>query len=135
MPFTPIEYSFATPADLGERPYRAFCRRAGLPITPDGWGLLHCRTDTGQHVTAATENVGYLRLLVDASGAADGVIRGQPRWQEVLSRVTGPARRSGGSAQAGPTSGNRLSRSAGHDTLGSPPGGVASTRGPRRATR
>ena len=91
MPFTPIEYSFATPADLGEPAYRAFCRRAGLPITPGGWGLLHCRTDTGQRVTAATENVGYLRLLVDTSGAADGVIGSQPRWQEALSRFTGPA--------------------------------------------
>jgi hypothetical protein len=61
----PLEYSFATPAALGgHRNYRLFCKRVGLPATRRGYGFLHCVDNGGFHVTRLTEDVHYLRWLI-----------------------------------------------------------------------
>lgn len=65
------EYAFATPADLGgQSAYKSVCRRAGLRILPDGYGLLLAETETGDRVTLAAADVGYVRTIATAGPEA-----------------------------------------------------------------
>lgn len=70
MSFTPREYSFATPQDLGGKaPYRIFCSVVGLEPVEGGYGFLHGEYDRGRRATRVTTDVDYLRMLVEAEGA------------------------------------------------------------------
>jgi hypothetical protein len=74
MTDTPVEFSFATSAELGGVVnYRHFCRVAGLHPISGGWGMLHCVGGDGKHVTHVTTDVEYLRALVQAGPLAGGL--------------------------------------------------------------
>lgn len=64
---TPVEYSFCTPALLGDQ-YKRFCALAGLMPTEGGWGFLHCVDRIGRRVTRVTDDVPYLKLMIEADG-------------------------------------------------------------------
>jgi hypothetical protein len=61
------EFSFATPAELGRLAYLGVCERARLDPVPDGYGFLHLEDDSGEHWTAVTTDLPYLRRLVATS--------------------------------------------------------------------
>jgi hypothetical protein len=70
MTLTPREHAEASVVTLGVADYGTICRRAGLdPEAPQGgYGLLFCEDDDGRHVTVATTDLDYHRMLVAAQG-------------------------------------------------------------------
>jgi hypothetical protein len=88
---TAREYALATPEAFGgQAQYEAFCRVAGLPPRPGGWGLLHALDEAGNRVTGVTEDVEYLRALINAAPEtiagmeipADRFPRVRPGWPD-----------------------------------------------------
>ena len=63
---TPVEYSFGTRALVGVH-YERFCAVVGLTPTEGGWGFLHCVDSIGRRVTAVTDDVPYLKLMIEAA--------------------------------------------------------------------
>ncbi|MFB7260689.1 hypothetical protein ACFCXH_00770 [Streptomyces nojiriensis] len=57
------QYGWCTSALHGAERYQEFCRAAGLPPLPDGYGLLLVIDEYGQRHTLATTDVLYLSLL------------------------------------------------------------------------
>ncbi len=63
----PVEWSFLTREKCGTD-YEYVCAVAQLEPTDEGWGFLHCIDDNGAHMTAVTDDPGYLEVIVSANG-------------------------------------------------------------------
>jgi hypothetical protein len=68
MPLTPKEHAIVSSKTLGTKQYHRFCEAAGLVPRSEGWAFLHCLNDDGQRVTAISEDVPYLELLIAENG-------------------------------------------------------------------
>lgn len=69
---TPREYALLTPEALGGlKEYRSFCRATGPPPEPGGYGLLFCEGPKGTHVTVATKDLDYWRMIREGTGGPD----------------------------------------------------------------
>lgn len=67
---TPVEFSFATPEDLGNLSrFQRFAERVGLDKTHKaGYGFLHCTDEDGKRWTRVTQDVEYLKAIIEADG-------------------------------------------------------------------
>lgn len=74
MPLVIKEYSFLTPDYYKSSAYRALCKVANLRPVSDGYGLAHCVDDeTGDHWTALTYDVDWLRMWIEAGRPSTAV--------------------------------------------------------------
>jgi hypothetical protein len=64
-----VEYSILTRDELGTD-YEYVCAVFQLDPTEEGWGFLHCMTDDERRVTAVTDDVAYLEMLIAANGTS-----------------------------------------------------------------
>lgn len=85
-----LETSMLTPAALGPSGYRYVCQVAGLDPRPAGYGLLHCKDDSGKRITFITLDVTYHQMLREAGLA--GMVKGLevPRSKYPLERAGWP---------------------------------------------
>jgi hypothetical protein len=63
---------FALNTGLDPEEYETLCRAARLPARREGWGLLFCEDEDGNHVTLVTEDLQYQFALADSWGSQTG---------------------------------------------------------------